>query len=647
MCKRLIAWRWYIGIGLFALFVSVKAHGFSFGTWNNILPETTESYRYLTIGKDRSIRSDEFMVSVPMVMAQCNHSSYFPRINERSNGTGMDMFLTTPPGPVWNLTVLGQVQNWGYFIFGFERGLSWNWFIRYIGVFLFALDFFLIWTRRDVATSFIAALAVTLGAPTQWWTTTIPYTLLFFFSALVFLHKLFGEAKVWKQSMYGVGLFFSICSFGFAFYPPFQLLLGVIMLFVSIEFIVDAVKKRSANRYAWVVLAIVFLAWAAEWAYVFQTHRETIENILNSSYPGGRRCLGGSVKQAFEFQAYKLLCLFTPVRDVKFLNFCEVSMFFVPLTALTVVAIRSWKTLQKCFFAFPALCIYGFILQLWISFTWPQAIANYTGLSIFPPRRAAVILGFLFIFLTFKVFSECTRNSVRISWKWVCAVLGVILVLEYITFKIHPFLWNYFSEPKPYTGMSMLLFATILLLIISAGLMRSNKSLFLGGYLICSLLTGLLVNPLSIGASPLIDKQLVNSVRLIQKEHGDGLWMCNFSALAQFIVANGAHCLNGVHQAPHPDIWRRLDPEGRYETVWNRYAHVSVGITTNAYVQATNQRVDTMNWLLNKAAIDKLGVKYLIWSWAKLEEPWALYEGSVGAHSIYRVAPGWTSGGSQ
>ena len=32
---------------------------------------------------------------------------------------------------------------------------------------------------------------------------------------------------------------------------------------------------------------------------------------------------------------------------------------------------------------------------------------------------------------------------------------------------------------------------------------------------------------------------------------------------------------NGVHPLPQLELWQRIDPEGRYRSVYNRYAHVA------------------------------------------------------------------------
>ena len=123
LALRLFARRWLLGLGLFAFLVLFRIHGVSLESWNVIVQDATPSYRYPSIGANRGIRSDEYAVTVPLVMAQCAHPDFFPRVNDRCGARGMDMFVSTPPSPVWDWTVVGQAANWGYFLFGFGGGL--------------------------------------------------------------------------------------------------------------------------------------------------------------------------------------------------------------------------------------------------------------------------------------------------------------------------------------------------------------------------------------------------------------------------------------------------------------------------------------------------------------------------------------------
>ena len=106
--------------GLFSLLVLFGIHGSSVGEWKRVFKSQNEQYSFLHIGDSRSIRKDDWCVSQPFIFAQCNAKEFFPRVNKNVNG-GTDMFLQTPCAPVWDWTALGQIHNWGYFMFGAKR----------------------------------------------------------------------------------------------------------------------------------------------------------------------------------------------------------------------------------------------------------------------------------------------------------------------------------------------------------------------------------------------------------------------------------------------------------------------------------------------------------------------------------------------
>ena len=48
--------------------------------------------------------------------------------------------------------------------------------------------------------------------------------------------------------------------------------------------------------------------------------------------------------------------------------------------------------------------------------------------------------------------------------------------------------------------------------------------------------------------------------------------------LANLAVANGIHTLNALEVTPDIATWKKLDPNGQWEEIYNRYAFVSVNV---------------------------------------------------------------------
>lgn len=645
LCEQVFKLRWIIGVAIFAFLVAFKIHGVSLQTLNRIVQDTTPAYSYRSVGQDRGIRFDEYMVSVPLVMAQCESHENFPRVNRLINGTGMDMFIATPPSPVWDLTAIGQAANWGYFLFGFERGLAWNWWIRYLFGFLFALEFFLIWLNNDRLLAVAASLGVVLAAPTQWWTTTIPYLVVFAFASLVFLHKLF----VWRgrvaQSLAGVGLLVSLSSFGFSFYPPFQILFLMIMIPLGIDMVRYVGHDYGNKRGAWYRLVFVVLLLGLLFYYCFITHQETFARVAGSVYPGARVYKGGALKNFFEFHAWQLINLFMAFRNTNYLNACELSVFFAPTVAVLMGVGTLWHSRKPTGLALPLLVGVFIVLSAWMAFSWPHGVAKPTLLYLIAPSRAAVASSLIALLLSFKIVQLNSAQGVKVPRCLTGAAVVISLGTCTVTFLLQKKLTNYFTAPPAFWGLIWLSFAVFLLVLLSISLLRTQRKLFAGIYLVIALLGGALVNPLSMGASPLRDKELAVVIKEIEEQHGTGMWACKDFKVAQFVAAHGKHVLNGTQQISNPDLWRRIDNEAKYSHAWNRFCHISLEIVLQDNVRAelTGNKTTHVNWNLSREALQKLGVKYLIWSGKKIHEPWVEYLGRSRLHFIYKIHDGPTS----
>lgn len=276
----------------------------------------------------------------------------------------------------------------------------------------------------------------------------------------------------------------------------------------------------------------------------------------------------------------------------------------------------------------------------WTLLQWSTDLARVTLFSRIGIGQVAVVSSFLFLLLTFKSVC-CWGKQERIAEMgsvFLCLALSLSALV--VSFVLNPQLLDYFAGTNIIRGLPMLVLGVVLFAAISIGLLRHNRKLFIGAYGGVALLTGAFVNPLSIGVSPLRDKQLAEAVQDVIREHGDGQWLCNRSLVAQFLVAHGAHCVNGVQQVANAELWRKIDPSGTYETTWDRYAHVSVKLVSAGNVRAkvrpnTNSQ---LTWFLDQNAIRALDVKYLVWSDEKIQEPWVEYLGRVRHHFIYKVS---------
>ena len=642
LADGLFRYRWYAGILLFALLVLTGVHGFSIGEWDVIVRKPSAEYSFPSVGEHRRIRSDEWAVSLPFVRAQCLHPDFFPAIRHDLNGGRMDMLLFTPPNPVWDATVPGQAANWGYFLFGFARGLSWSWFLRYLIGFLFAFEFFLIWLRGDRALALVAALSVVLGAPSIWWTTTIPYHQLFFFSTLVFLNRIFAWRNPAAVLGAGAGLFVSLSSFAFSFYPPFQVLYALIALPLAVEMVQLGCRSAApcglrTRLPAAGTLVLALAAFLVLGLLFLNRHAESIQTIANSAYPGNRRFSGGNPESLMIYLARPLFSVWNWVVTPS-PNECEATAFFAPLIPVFALTLLRARCIFRASLALPWLFALAILMLLWCALPWPAFLVP-SFLSQIAPYRMQIGLGFISFLLLLqetRILSAAPGAS-RLSRPAVCILLLLTLAAgiaslcfsrearPFFAVEGHPGLWL--------LSVSLLLYATL-----SAGFLRINRPVVLFTLAVVAVLSGAFVHPLSIGESPIADKQLVERARLAEAEYGPGLWLCNESNYAQFLLANGFTVLPGIQNFANPALWKQIDPEEQFLSKWNCYAHVSYRLTEGPHTAAT-LRPGEIRWQLTEADVRALGVRYLLVYDNYPKMPWLEKIGRSDWFSILRVLP--------
>src|SRR5512134_1966149 len=73
-----------------AIAVALRVHGFSLAAWHATIDGSAPSE--VLLGEPRAIRSDDWKMQLPLLIAQTAASPAFPRVNE-SVGLGQDMLL--------------------------------------------------------------------------------------------------------------------------------------------------------------------------------------------------------------------------------------------------------------------------------------------------------------------------------------------------------------------------------------------------------------------------------------------------------------------------------------------------------------------------------------------------------------------------
>ena len=79
---------------------------------------------------------------------------------------------------------------------------------------------------------------------------------------------------------------------------------------------------------------------------------------------------------------------------------------------------------------------------------------------------------------------------------------------------------------------------------------------------------------------------------------------------AQYAIANGAKVLNGINYYPNFKMLNTLDETGKYNEVYNRYAHIEVHLSEDEETDFELIQPDMYIINISKSDFDKLGISY-------------------------------------
>jgi hypothetical protein len=179
----------------------------------------------------------------------------------------------------------------------------------------------------------------------------------------------------------------------------------------------------------------------------------------------------------------------------------------------------------------------------------------------------------------------------------------------------------------------------------------------MAGLASAAVLTTAWFNPLARGGSDYLrENELSSAILEIDASlAGESVWVTYGSPkLPNLIWALGVRSLNGTHAVPQLELWRALDPAGRHDHVYNRYAHVEFAAAPIDRARIQLRRLDSVRVTLSPLAPvlrDELGATHVLLRARPPErEAFELWTGleavfATPRNSIYALPPG--RGGSR
>ena len=261
-------------------------------------------------------------------------------------------------------------------------------------------------------------------------------------------------------------------------------------------------------------------------------------------------------------------------------------MFITPLPALLIVApglfFRAKTSMEK--HVFSTFLVMGTVMLCWGLFQFSGFLARTSLLFMIPPHRAFVTAGFALQLAGISGIFLMKQGGLSLKR----AVSIVISGMAALTFVFYAFLNEpardfFFPRAIALTGIFMVAYSATLFGLLNYGLLRGRIGVFAVALVLYALPAGLAVHPLSRGISPVMDKKLATISRRIQNTNPSARWIeiDGGRNISQYLTAIGLPVITGVHCIPDIALWRRFDPGGKYEGLYNRYATVTASLNDN------------------------------------------------------------------
>jgi len=298
-------------------------------------------------------------------------------------------------------------------------------------------------------------------------------------------------------------------------------------------------------------------------------------------------------------------------------NICEASSFLMLFPLASILIIIDFIKTKKTDPLLMAMVIFQLFIFVWLFFGFPSFLAQITLFKTSPSYRAFFILGFANVFSTilFLVHYKDSILKNNIVTK-IGAFAAIFIIVYFINSSLNKQSVSFFSSQQVFTAT--LVFAGLNWLVIFFNRSKIHQYAFL---IACFLvvLPNIKINPLSVGLSPYYENGVYKTVSAVEKQDPGQGWMV-FGAFTycNFIKAAGINCFDGNQCVPPLDKLHILDPEMKYDSIYNRYAHIDVGPYINEdSVKFTLQQNDLYSIRMDPCSprLTQMGIKYILFTY--------------------------------
>jgi hypothetical protein len=577
---RLLDWRALALIAtcglIFCLLVTCRINGSSSSFWYYDLHALAEA-KGLIAGSPKPTRSDEWMVWTPAFLSQLRHEPPMPVTNP-SLGAGTAPLLMSVP--VRHYSMFFRPQLWGFFFLSIERGFAWYWNAKILALFVSFCLLFRVLMRGAFVLPLLGSLIVSYSSFVQWWFSSpamLPEMLACWALALVCGWSFFQQRALWKKFVSAVVLISCGINFVLCCYPPFQIPISYLALFLFGGFICQGSRRGAIlNGLAWLggcAAALALLLWPT-----FVQGRDTLRIVAQTSYPGARHSAGG------QLSILRLLSGALNFFDGEqahadiFANTSEASNFFPLWIVAGALLVTSACFLRQKIEIAPepiasskpvlwSLAGYLVLFTIYSLIGLPVWFCRITALNFCTEQRVILGLGIAGLMLALLMLR---RDGSALLHGRVAMISSLAFAVSFLLLLWRARLDNpvFLSSPRFF-----LLIGTGFLIGVSY--LCARAVIFASIFAAALLLNNFPVNPIGQGLPVFFESTAAKHIEKIRQSNPRAAWAgYEWSTLPEFLIANGVRVLNGVKIAPDLRLMGQIDRQGVSRNIYNRYAYV-------------------------------------------------------------------------
>ena len=555
--------RWILAMMLLAFFILNGLNGDSISCYDYyIQPGTGSQFIYPIIGKEREIRSDEWLVSTPQILYGIMQKDGlpFPKLFD---------IITDPLSPAYWL-ILRLLGGRAYY--------SALWFTPIFLGGLLTAEFLQIILAGDASSAHgirplnakqkllvsASGFMIFLSSFYQWW--AFPSYFFYIHGAVVFLWYFFHTDKLWIKGLLLYGTAVMAFMYLRLLYPAWQVPFGYVGIVLVLWVILEHKKNiRNFEKKEWALVSGAVAALIAAIVLFVYKNWDYFVTMYSTVYPGDRADAGG-------MSLYKLFN-YIPALGYAFRQGYSASeagtvISFFPIP--TILILYRWYQKKRLSFLETALLVVMGFLTIYCTTGLPMPIAYITMISRSTAWRAVDVIGYinvLFFVLYLREYAAAGFSEVSTS-----------------------------RHRSRHDAKTWQIYKAIMVFIITI-----------------DIITGMFVRPIEYGYEAISSKPLFDEIQKIAAlETDDHVLAYDSIILPSYTTACGADTVNFVNTKPNLILYGMLDPKGKYSDIYNRYAHVRMVFTKKKHTRFELDQQDAITVRLAYRDVIMTGANYIV-----------------------------------